>query len=65
MLKGNENKVRMIGPKGKIATVSRKASKSVHLSNIGFRVMSDVIPEVAPKKAAPAKADKSTDTEKQ
>ena len=31
----------MIGPKGKVSYVSTKASRSVHLSNLGFMVATD------------------------
>lgn len=33
-----KNSVKMIGPKGKISHVSRKAAKSTHLANLGFMV---------------------------
>ena len=33
-----QNRVKMIGPKGKISYVSTKASQSKHLSNLGFMV---------------------------
>ena len=36
-----QNRVKMIGPKGKVSYVSRKASQSVHLSNLGFMVAPD------------------------
>ena len=36
-----QNRVKMIGPKGKISFVSRKASQSKHLSNLGFMVAPD------------------------
>lgn len=48
MAKDPANSVKMIGPKGKIAFVSRKAAQSVHLANLGFRVANDVMPEVKP-----------------
>jgi len=44
MAKDTSNTVRMIGPKGKIVPVSRKASQSKHLANLGFRILNDVIP---------------------
>lgn len=51
MALNQQNRVKMIGPKGKISYVSRKASQSVHLANLGFMVAPDqgpIIDERAP-----------------
>lgn len=45
MKEHKNNRVRMIGPKGKVSYVSLKASKSVHLANLGFMVADDQGPE--------------------
>ena len=45
MPKDPNNTVKMIGPKGKISYVSRQASQSKHLANLGFRVAVDVLPK--------------------
>lgn len=39
------NRVKMIGPKGKISYVSRRASQSVHAANLGFMIADDQGPE--------------------
>ena len=39
-----ENKVRMIGPKGRTAMVSRKAADSKHLANLGYVRADQVFP---------------------
>ncbi len=57
----NDNTVKMIGPKGKISYVSRKASQSRHLANLGFRIAHDVIPQ-ATKVTAPVTNPVSTNT---
>jgi hypothetical protein len=46
MAVNKNNRVKMIGPKGKISYVSLKASRSVHLSNLGFMVAHDQGPTV-------------------
>lgn len=46
MATDKSNSVRMIGPKGKISYVSRKASQSIHLANLGFRIAQEVVPIV-------------------
>lgn len=46
MALSKNDRVKMIGPKGKISYVSRKASRSVHLSNLGFMVATDQGPEI-------------------
>ncbi len=53
------NVVKMIGPKGKTSFVSRKASESKHLANLGFRIANDVIPQAA-RQAAPSNTTKPT-----
>jgi hypothetical protein len=45
--------VRMIGPKGKISYVSKKASQSKHLRQIGFVPEGNVIPEKPEDKGEP------------
>lgn len=41
MAANQQNRVKMIGPKGKVSYVSRKASQSIHLANLGFMVAPD------------------------
>jgi hypothetical protein len=41
MAVNKSNVVKMVGPKGKISYVSRKASQSKHLSNLGFMIAHD------------------------
>lgn len=44
------NCVKMIGPKGKVSYVSRKASQSRHLANLGFMIAHDQDEQVKPIK---------------
>ena len=57
-----QNRVKMIGPKGKISYVSRKASQSKHLANLGFMVAHDQGPEAVGH--TPSKAKTASDGSK-
>ena len=62
MAVNKSNAVKMIGHKGKISFVSRKAAQSKHLANLGFMIAHDQGPEAVG--SAPSKAKTASDGSK-